>query len=66
MIPKPHKDSTKKENFSSVSLKNTDAIVFNTILRNQVQEHIKMPFNKIKYKLSQGCKDCLTYENLSM
>jgi hypothetical protein len=35
MIPKPHKDSTKEDNFSPVSLMNIDAKILKT------QEHIK-------------------------
>jgi len=41
IIPKPHKDPTKKENFSSTSLVNIDAKLLNKILANQIQEHIK-------------------------
>jgi hypothetical protein len=38
LILKPHKDPTKKENFRSTSLRNTDAKILNTI---RIQEHIK-------------------------
>ena len=41
LIPKPHKDSTKKENFRPISVMNVNAIIFNKILTNQIQEHIK-------------------------
>jgi hypothetical protein len=41
LISKPNKNTTKKENYRSISLMNTDAKLFNTILAKQIQSNIK-------------------------
>jgi hypothetical protein len=45
VIPKPHKDPTKKENFIPISLKNIEAKILNKILAYRIQEHIKTIFH---------------------
>ena len=59
LIPKPDKDTMKKENFRPISLMNIDAKYWQTACSNTLKRSSTMT----KWDSSQGCKDGTIFAN---
>lgn len=68
-ISKPNKDTTRKENYSPVSLMSIDAQILNKvkfILQTEFNRTLKGLYGMTKWDLSLGLKDVATYKNQLM
>ena len=66
LIPKPDKDTNRKENYRPVFLMNVDAKILNKKLTSQIRQYSKKSFTGIEWDLFPGCKGGSIFANQSL
>ena len=61
LIPKPDEDTSRKENYTAISLKNMDTKILNKVLANQVQQYIKRIIYHDQLGLILGMQGLFTF-----
>ena len=65
LMPKPDKDTLKKETYRPVSMMNIDTKILKKIPADKFNNTLKRSFIMTKWDLSLGCKDGSTHANQS-